>query len=148
MRALDGRDVALSLSEAPVRDARGNITAAVVIQRDVTERRRLEQRTQEALAALVAMAEELVSAGVVTADGARSPGDASPHTPSASASAIARRLADMTQRVTGARRVGIVATGLNEEDGARLVAGSSMPAHGAEHFRPRGPAGGEPQAAL
>jgi signal transduction histidine kinase/PAS domain-containing protein len=148
IRALDGRDVALSLSEAPVHDARGNITAAVVIQRDVTERRRLEQRTQEALAALVAMAEELVSAGVVTADGARSPGDASPHTPGASASAIARRLADMTQRVTGARRVGIVATGLNEEDGARLVAGSSMSAQEEEHFRTRWPWAGKPIAAI
>jgi GAF domain-containing protein len=94
------------------------------------------------------MAEELVSAGVAASDGARSPGEASPHAPGASAGAIARRLADMTQRVTGARRVGIIATGLNEDDGARLVAGAPMSPQEEQGFRTRWLWAGKPMTAI
>jgi len=60
MRTLDGRKVLLSITGAPLRNRQGQITGAVWLARDVTERRRLEQYTQEALDALLAMAEALV----------------------------------------------------------------------------------------
>ncbi len=43
LRTLEGRDVDLNISGAPVRDTEGLIVGGVVVMRDVTERRRLEQ---------------------------------------------------------------------------------------------------------
>ncbi len=60
VRALDGREIAVRVSGAPMRDAGGQIVGAVCVLRDVTEHQRLEQRTHAALQALLAMAEALV----------------------------------------------------------------------------------------
>ncbi len=54
VRTLDGRKVLLSITGAPTRNRQGQITGAVWLARDVTERRRLELYTQEALDALLA----------------------------------------------------------------------------------------------
>lgn len=51
LRALDGREVQISVSGAPVRDEEG-IAGAAIVLRDVTERRRLERRTHDALDAV------------------------------------------------------------------------------------------------
>lgn len=56
----DGRQLVLNMSGAPIHSEAGTIERAVVIYRDVTERHRLEQRTAEALRALLAMAEVLI----------------------------------------------------------------------------------------
>lgn len=56
----DARQVVLNMSGAPIRSEAGAIEWALLIYRDVTERRRLEQRTSEALSALLAMAEVLI----------------------------------------------------------------------------------------
>jgi PAS domain S-box-containing protein len=56
----DGRRVFFNSSGAPVYDPAGHITGGIVLIRDVSERRRLEQRTQETLNALLAMAQSLV----------------------------------------------------------------------------------------
>ena len=45
-RRKDGSEVAVSLTASPVRDQHGEILSAAVIARDVTERRRYEQRLQ------------------------------------------------------------------------------------------------------
>ncbi len=55
----DGRKLVLNLSGAPIHNEAGAIERIIIIYRDVTERRRLEQRTLEALRALFAMAETL-----------------------------------------------------------------------------------------
>jgi signal transduction histidine kinase/PAS domain-containing protein len=60
VQTLDGRKVLLSITGAPTRDRQEQITGAVMLARDVTEQRQLEQHTQEALDALLAMAEALV----------------------------------------------------------------------------------------
>jgi len=44
VRTLDGREVLLNLSGAPIRNGDGQISGAVIIARDVSERRRLEER--------------------------------------------------------------------------------------------------------
>ncbi len=96
---LDGRQVYLSDSGSPVRDAEGNVVGAVVIMRDVTEQRQGERRTHEALAALLAMAQ------LGSADTAH-PEDG---TPEDGANAVAQQLAALTRSVLGCRCVGIVA---------------------------------------
>src|SRR5579884_2191091 len=60
IRNLHGREMRIHLSGAPIRDQEGNIVGAINICRDMTDRWRLEQRTQEALQALLAMAQALV----------------------------------------------------------------------------------------
>ena len=62
MRTLDGREVVLSVSGAPIRTRAGQITSAVLVARDVTGRRRLEERTQHALDALLHLAHALIGA--------------------------------------------------------------------------------------
>ena len=62
VRTPDGREVLLNTSGAPLRDEKGNTERAVLIFRDVTERRLLERRTAEAFTALLAMAEVLIQA--------------------------------------------------------------------------------------
>lgn len=62
----DGRAVIFNASGAPIRNASGSIEYAVLIYRDVTARRRLEQRTNDALHALLAAAQALVQAPAPT----------------------------------------------------------------------------------
>jgi PAS domain S-box-containing protein len=105
----DGRDVWLSVTGAPLRDETGGIIGAVTALRDVTERRQLEQRTQQALQALLAMAEVLVRAPGTMARGGESTDSAtsSPHSPTVAE--VAKELAALTASVLGCRRVGLVA---------------------------------------
>jgi signal transduction histidine kinase len=82
------------VSGAPLRDPDGEIIGAVSICRDVTERRALERRTQEALVALLAMAEVLVQEPEQSTegDGMRR---------------AAQRLTELTCRVMGCARSSI-----------------------------------------
>ncbi|HVB20841.1 MAG TPA: ATP-binding protein [Ktedonobacteraceae bacterium] len=98
---LDGQTLQLSVSGAPIYNADGTISAALCICRDVTERRQLEQRTQETLNALLAMAEALV----LTPDTQSTTGELTPKT----ASKVAKRIAELTSSVLGCRRVSITA---------------------------------------
>jgi PAS domain S-box-containing protein len=102
VRPHGGREVILNISGAPIRDSDGNIVGGVLIGRDVTQRRRQERQAREALAALMAMAEALVSS---TPDDA----DLSP-SPWGSLNVVANQLAVLTRAVIGCERVSIVAT--------------------------------------
>ena len=99
VRTADGQDLELSVSGSPLRDAQGRITGAVCVVRDVTERRRLERRTHDALTALLCMAEALVLDP--DDDPAPTPAGAQP----ARRQTAAQRLADLTCQVLGCRRV-------------------------------------------
>jgi PAS domain S-box-containing protein len=103
VRLPDGRERFLSIGGAPVRDATELIVGGVAVVRDVTERRALEQRTAEALAALLDMAEALVATDVRESAGL----DAA--TSAAATRAVGQRLAELTRSVLGCTRVGIVA---------------------------------------
>ncbi|GER92139.1 hypothetical protein KDW_63010 [Dictyobacter vulcani] len=61
MRRSDGRELQLSVTGTPLRNDEGTLTGAIMVARDVTMRRQLEQRTHTALEALLLMAENLVS---------------------------------------------------------------------------------------
>ncbi|HEX6797935.1 MAG TPA: ATP-binding protein [Ktedonobacterales bacterium] len=102
-RGRTGAEVWLNVSGAPMRDESGAIIGAVAIYHDVTDRRQLERRTHDALAALLEMAEALVRLpDEETPVGERSEG----------ATAVAQRMTDLTRRVLGCSRVGITALDL------------------------------------
>src|SRR5438874_1197552 len=98
--ALDGREIELSITGSPVFGKGGDIVGAVTIMRDVTERRKLERRTHEALKALLAMAEVLV----LVRDGVAS---LSIDKVTVAESAVAKRLAELTRDILNCQRVGI-----------------------------------------
>lgn len=58
---LSGRELQVNVSGAPFYNKDGKLIAALCICRDVTERRKLEQRTHDALDALLMMAEALIT---------------------------------------------------------------------------------------
>ena len=99
--AFDGRILHLNVSGAPVRNQYGEPVAALCICRDVTERRRLERRTHDALNALLAMAESLVSLPETMKPAGQLTQEASDR--------MAQKLVELTRDVMGCERVGITA---------------------------------------
>jgi PAS domain S-box-containing protein len=97
VRTADGREILLSASGAPVRDAHNAIIGAVAIFRDVTERRTLERQTGGALSALLTIAESLV-----TQDTERDEGDIDPTT---AGRRMAERIAHLARSVLGCQVV-------------------------------------------
>ena len=87
----DGRELYLSLSGSPIRDADGTVTGGVMIARDVTERRNLELRTQKALEGMIVMAKSLVQLPE-SANGL---------------DLVGQQLAELTCNVLNCRRVGV-----------------------------------------
>lgn len=99
LHTLDGRTLSLSVSGAPIYNRDGELVAALCICHDVTERRRLEQRTHDALNALLTMAETLVS----QSEERSSTGELS----SDALYKIAQRMVKLTCSVLGCTRVSI-----------------------------------------
>jgi PAS domain S-box-containing protein len=100
--APDGRELFVNIAGAPAHDADGRIIGAVLVVRDMTERRLLERRTHDALDALLAMAEALVQARP-------SPPTEEPAVLAGAASvSAAQDLAELTRRTLGGRYVSIV----------------------------------------
>lgn len=99
MPAPESGELHLNVSGAPIRDAQGRITGAVLLYRDLTAQRQLERRTQEALEGVLAMAEALVR-GPDALDAPQEP-------PTREAQMVARQLADLTCQILGCKRVGI-----------------------------------------
>jgi len=97
VRQAGGGEVLLNVSGAPVRDATGEIIGAFCAFRDVTERRRQEQRTRDALETLLAVAEAIV----LESDQAP---PAMGHS-AAAGGATVTRLAELICRVLGCQRV-------------------------------------------
>lgn len=102
-----GQKTLLNVNGAPVRNARGEIVGGVLVLRDVTERRQLERRAQEALQALLEMAQTLVA---ITPESLPAPqASVSDYGVAPALNPMAQRLAELAGRVLGCRRVGIVA---------------------------------------
>ena len=109
VRLLDGRELELSVSGAPVVSHNGSVTGAICVCRDVTERRKLERRTHDALNALLLMAETLVSAPTSRKISGELVSD--------EGSATSQRLAELASRVLNCQRVSITAL----DNDSRLV---------------------------
>lgn len=97
----------------PLRDESGAPAGAIGVSADITERtraeaerRRMERRTQEALEALLAMAQVVVDAS--DSDDAEHPGRATPD-PLVAARVVGQRLVELAQRVLGCERASIMA---------------------------------------
>ncbi len=102
VRTLDGRELLIRGSGVPIRNAAGEIAGCVLLLRDVTEQRRQEYHTRDALDALLMMAETLVSERAEPSlSGA----------PGTATSGVSYRLAELTQTVLGSERVTIVPVG-------------------------------------
>jgi PAS domain S-box-containing protein len=99
IRNLAGRELQLSVSGAPLYNREGELIAALCICRDVTERRALEQRTHDALNALLTMAEALVVRGDESME--------EEYTRSNVSKKIALRMARLTSRVLNCSRASI-----------------------------------------
>ncbi len=98
MRTLDGRDVMINSSSAPVYDAEGHIVGAVCAFRDMTERRQLEQRTHQILSGLVTIGQTLMQALDEPSEHLERQAPDNP---------IAQRLATLTAQILGCERLGI-----------------------------------------
>ena len=107
LRIEEGNEIQLNVTGAPVYTFGGRLIGAICVYRDVTERRRLERRTQDALNALLAMAEALVQIPDASNSVQEYP-SVEEQTP-ATVTEVARRLAELTCSVLGCRRVGLVA---------------------------------------
>jgi PAS domain S-box-containing protein len=103
MRGLDGQDIQCGISGVPLRDTTGAIIGAVLVFHEVTERRQLERRTQDALDSLLAMAHTLV----LPDEPASTDTDPLDPTFQQATNVIAQRLAELTSRVLGCDRVAL-----------------------------------------
>jgi PAS domain S-box-containing protein len=103
LRQPDGTDIFLNVSGAPVYDDKDRIRGAVIVARDVTERRRLEQRAHEALHALLAMA-LLIGQGP---EDTHSTEDETREQTGHAARDIAQRLAEITRSFLGGQCLSI-----------------------------------------
>jgi PAS domain S-box-containing protein len=66
LTAFDGHEIYINLSGTPLRSPNGEITGAVLVGRDVTERIRLERRTHDALQALIDMTRAILYTPTIT----------------------------------------------------------------------------------
>jgi signal transduction histidine kinase len=121
VRTLDGREIWTSNSGAPIRDASGAITGAVLVMRDVTERRRLEQQTRDALAAIVDTARTLLL-----------PND---HASVDDPTAVADRLASCVHRVLDRQAATSLIFMRVDGETTKLLATSGYSTDVAEHVR-------------
>jgi len=95
IRTVDGREILMNVNGAPVYRQDGKLMGGVVICRDITERRQLETYTQNALHAMLEMAQTLIQGNDETDD------TTSMHT-------VGQRLVELTSHVLNCKRVGII----------------------------------------
>ncbi|HEY0754888.1 MAG TPA: ATP-binding protein [Ktedonobacteraceae bacterium] len=107
LRNLNGRELQVNISGAPLYSPEGELIAALCIYHDVTERRKLEQRTHDALDALLTMAEELVTRS--------NEGLLEEESRTITTKKIARRMALLTSSVLGYQRVGLCLVDLTSD---------------------------------
>lgn len=102
LKAHNGRIRYLSVTGSPLRDAGGNVTSAVMVCRDVTERRRMEQRNQATLNGLLEMTQLLVQTPAEAFSAAGEQEGRSTYN-------VAHRLAELTCNMLACERLGIIA---------------------------------------
>jgi signal transduction histidine kinase/PAS domain-containing protein len=98
---LDGREIINNLSGGPLLDQAGEIIGAVMITRDVTQQRRLAQRAQKALEALLQMAHLLAQPALHVKQAREA-------LPSERTSTLLRHLATLACQVLGCARLNLV----------------------------------------
>jgi len=97
----NGTDILMNMSGAPIRDDEGRIRGAVIVSRDITERRKLELRTHEALDALLSMV-QFIGHGFENTDGTK---EETYEQTILTAQEITRRMAELTRDFLGCLRL-------------------------------------------
>jgi len=105
LQTSDGRKKYLNISGAPLRAVAGEIVGMVMVCRDVTRRRRWEQRTREAFNSLLAMTRVLVEG----TEDLPSYDNKGGEPPEPADRGVAQRLAELTCSVLGCERLSITA---------------------------------------
>ncbi len=104
VHTVDNREILMSVSGAPVYMSGNKLIGGVAICRDITEQRRLEAYTQNALHALLEMAQTIIQ------------GESAQDAPNDdSSSNVGQRLVELTSRVLECKRVGIISVTPNTE---------------------------------
>lgn len=109
VKSADGRELMLNISGAPISDEQGSIERAVLIYRNVTERRRLEQQTTNALHAMLSLAEALVQLP------AHSSQEKETENPFDVSTLPGQRVVELTNRVVESRHVTMLTVDAEEE---------------------------------
>jgi PAS domain S-box-containing protein len=109
----DGRLLDVSLTISPIRDSSGTIIGASKIVRDITERKRLEQRTHDALDALLELAAAMVSDPTEDGDsdlaeGSDIPQEQAPGVAPHPKDDVAKRFATLCGRVLACEQIAII----------------------------------------
>lgn len=125
----DGRAVIFNASGAPIRNASGEIEYAVLIYRDVTGRRRLEQRTSDALRALLAVAQTLVQAPPPPHETSDSPS-------AALSTEIGQRFVELATQVVECQHATLLTVD-SQEDLLALVAATGFTSEQQQQWRER-----------
>lgn len=115
LRTADGDDLQFNVTGAPIRDQTGHIRGAVIVTRDVTERRHLQhesearaKRTHDALQALLQFAEALVQGERTREPEGREDGYGEQEG-AISIDLVAQRLAALIHQVLGCQGVSLTA---------------------------------------
>jgi PAS domain S-box-containing protein len=131
MRTVDGRELTISVTGAPLREAQGRIAGVVAIYRDVTLRRQLEQHTEQALHALQVMAEILTTAST--------PAGGAPDESASRRVNTIHRFAELTRQVLGGRHVLLAAVEAPDLALRPLASHGRMREHDSRWHKPVGP---------
>jgi signal transduction histidine kinase/PAS domain-containing protein len=113
VRTADGRIAQFNLSGSPIQGASGAIERAVLIYRDVTERRRLEQRTAAALEALLAMAQVLAQTSAISHEPGQTISESVIH------QQVGQRLVELTMNIIEC--IHVVLLGVEKHDDEEIV---------------------------
>lgn len=105
--SLDGSERTISITGAPITDEAGELLGAIAIARDITIQSALQSRTYEALQALLAMAEAVVSAPSPDVVRLEEKGDREAGSVSAPTHRVGLRLIELARSVLGCQRIGI-----------------------------------------
>jgi signal transduction histidine kinase len=97
----DGHEVMLNVSGAPIYDSEGRIGGAIIVLRNVTERRSLEMRTREVLNSLFDMAEVIVQPPGTIESTPLGVKESIPNR-------VVQRLVELTRNLLGSLNVGII----------------------------------------
>ena len=105
--SLDGSERTISVTGAPITDEAGELLGAIAIARDITVLSALQSRTHEALQALLAMAEAVVSAPSPDVVLMEEESDRVAGSVSAPTHRVGQRLIELARSVLGCQRIGI-----------------------------------------
>lgn len=131
IKTLEGQDIYLSVTGSPMRDQQGSISGAVMVFRDITERRLLEKRVERAFHAQLNLLKDLFT--FVQCEMPNAPINSTQET----TQIIGQHLAELIQQALDSRFVGIAYFEPNTELLIPLAVIADYPGETSEELRNR-----------